>query len=265
MVVLAWLLGYFFWEWAVDAVRVALEASSMIDRIYSWLTDIGFGNLKVALPPLIIVFAITPLLVIVALIAVALCMTPGLVSMVAERRFPTLEKKHGGSFLASVAVSTGATLIALIALIVSLPLWLVPPLILVIPPLIWGWLTYRVMSFDALSNHASTEERRTLMQRHRGPLLLIGVICGYMGAAPGVVWASGALFAAMFVILVPVAIWIYTLVFAFSSLWFSHYCLAALERLRREQTSVNRYPAHSNESIEPQNTSLPQRSPPDER
>jgi hypothetical protein len=46
------------------------------------------------------------------------------------------------------------------------------------------------------------------------------------------VWASGALFAAAFVILVPVAIWIYTLVFAFSSLWFAHYCLAALERLR---------------------------------
>jgi hypothetical protein len=29
-----------------------------------------------------------------------------------------------------------------------------------------------------------------------------------------------------------VAIWIYTLVFAFSSLWFTHYCLAALQQLR---------------------------------
>ena len=48
-------------------------------------------------------------------------------------------------------------------------------------------------------------------------------------------WASGALFAAAFVVLVPLAIWIYTLVFAFSSLWFAHYCLAALElRLRSE-------------------------------
>jgi hypothetical protein len=48
------------------------------------------------------------------------------------------------------------------------------------------------------------------------------------------VWASGALFAAAFVILVPVAIWIYALVFAFSSLWFSHYGLAALQALRAE-------------------------------
>ena len=35
-------------------------------------------------------------------------------------------------------------------------------------------------------------------------------------------------------VLVPLAIWIYTLVFAFSSLWFAHYCLAALEGLRAE-------------------------------
>ncbi|MBC7437733.1 MAG: hypothetical protein H7332_16890, partial [Bdellovibrionales bacterium] len=54
------------------------------------------------------------------------------------------------------------------------------------------------------------------------------------GMAPTMVWASGALFAAAFVVLVPVAIWIYTLVFAFSSLWFSHYCLAALQQLRQE-------------------------------
>jgi hypothetical protein len=42
------------------------------------------------------------------------------------------------------------------------------------------------------------------------------------------------LFAAAFVILVPLAIWIYTLVFAFSSLWFAHYALAALQALRLE-------------------------------
>ena len=33
-------------------------------------------------------------------------------------------------------------------------------------------------------------------------------------------------------VLVPMAIWIYTLVFAFASLWFAHYLLAVLERLR---------------------------------
>jgi hypothetical protein len=155
--------------------------------------------------------------------------------LVAERRFPQLERKRGGSLVASVLWSLGSTLLALIALVISSPLWLVPPLILMLPPLIWGWLTYRVMAFDALAEHASPEERRELFRRHRGWLLGIGVLCGYLGAAPSLIWASGALLAAAFVILVPLAIWLYTLIFALSSLWFAHYCLAALLALRSER------------------------------
>jgi hypothetical protein len=60
----------------------------------------------------------------------------------------------------------------------------------------------------------------------------MGVATGYLGAAPSIIWASGWFFAALFPVLIPAAIWIYTLVFVFSSLWFSHYCLAALEQIR---------------------------------
>ena len=66
----------------------------------------------------------------------------------------------------------------------------------------------------------------------------IGVISGYLGAAPAIVWASGIVFAFAFIVLVPVAIWIYTLVFAFSSLWFAHYCLAALEQMRGQEPAA---------------------------
>jgi len=118
-------------------------------------------------------------------------------------------------------------------------MWLVPPLALLLPAFIWGWLTYRVMAFDVLAEFASTEERETLMVRHRMSFLSMGVITGLMGAAPSLVWASGALFAAAFVILVPVAIWIYTLVFAFSSLWFAHFALAALQALREEPRAAS--------------------------
>jgi hypothetical protein len=90
------------------------------------------------------------------------------------------------------------------------------------------------MAFDALSRHASKEERQILFKRHGSWLLLMGVISGYLGASPSVVWAMGAGFAPAFIILVPLAIWIYTLVFAFASLWFTHYCLAALQALRAE-------------------------------
>ena len=245
MVALFLTLGYFYWDAALDGVRGMLESSSLLATLFEWLQGIGAEGLKTVLAPLIVVFAITPLIVVLSLLVVAIMMTPSLVSMVAERRFTLLERKRGGSLLASLLWSLGSTLLAIIALLVSVPLWLIPPLILVLPPLIWGWLTYRVMAFDALAEHASKAERVELLRRHRSSLLAIGVITGYMGAAPSLLWASGALFVVAFVILVPIAIWIYTLVFAFSSLWFAHYSLSALQALRAigNTTSLTSAPA----------------------
>ena len=203
-----------------------------------WLEGLGLNNLRLVLAPLLLLFLAIPVIVIVSLLFVAIFMTPAMVALVAERRFPQLQRKKGGSMLASVFWSLGSTVLAVIAMVLSIPLWLVPPLILVLPPLIWGWLTYRVMSYDALADHASGEERRQIFKENRGVLLGIGILSGYLGAAPSLVWASGAMFVAMAPILVPVAIWIYTLVFAFSSLWFAHYTLAALEQLRKKKNAL---------------------------
>ena len=227
-------LGYFFWDPALEWVRQGLDSSSIVNTLWGWLQSVGVGNLKTVLAPLIVIFTVTPLLVLVCLLVVGVMMTPAITSLVVERRFSQLERKKGSSFVLSLLWSLGSTALALVAMLISVPLWLVPPLILILPPLIWGWLTYRVMTYEVLTDHASKEESREIFRRHRGSLLGMGVVCGYLGAAPSLVWASGAMFAAAFVILVPVAIWLYTLVFAFSSLWFAHFGLAALERLRRE-------------------------------
>ena len=249
MVALSLGLGYFYWEPAVDWVFLRLQSWDLFVRAAAWLPELGAGNLKSLVAPLVLILAVTPVVVLLSLLVVALLMAPALVAMVGKRRFPDLERKRGSSFFASVLWSLGSTVLALIALLVSMPLWLLPPLILILPPLIWGWLTYRVMAFDALAEHASKHERREVFRRHRRWLLAMGVVTGYLGAAPTLVWASGVLFVAAFVVLIPVAIWIYTLVFAFSALWFSHYGLAALEQLRRHDTS----PVASGD-VEPPNT-----------
>jgi cadmium resistance protein CadD (predicted permease) len=165
---------------------------------------------------------------------VAWLVTPPVVRMVARRRHGALAQRHGGSFWGSVGQGLGSTALALIALLLTLPLWLVPPLVIVLPPLIWGWLTSRVMVYDTLAQHASAAERDLLMRRHRYPMLAIGVVAGYMGAAPGLIWALGVMAVLWAPVLVPLAIWIYTFVFIFSALWFAHYNLAALAALRAE-------------------------------
>src|SRR6218665_2262302 len=225
--------GYFYWDAAVQGMRSLLDASVM-GLIWNWWQGTGLGDPRSVMAQMMVILAAAPLLVLVSLLIVALLMTPALVALVAQRRFPQLERKRGGSFIASVAWSLGSTVLALLALLVSIPLWLVPPLVLIVPPLIWGWLTYRVMAFDALAGHASKQERQEILRRHRTSLLGIGILTGYLGAAPSILWASGVVFAAAFFVLVPLAIWGYTLIFAFSSLWFTHYGLAALQSLRAE-------------------------------
>lgn len=232
-------LGYFYWEAAVAAVRSNLESFALLDTMVRWLEGLGLSNLRLVLAPVLLLFLAIPVIVIVSLLFVAIFMTPAMVALVAERRFPALERKKGGSLLTSVFWSLGSTVLAAIALVLSIPLWLIPPLILILPPLIWGWLTYRVMSYDAMVDHASSEERRQIFKEHRSSLLGIGIISGYLGAAPSVIWASGAMFVALAPVLVPIAIWIYTLVFAFSSLWFTHYTLDALEQLRKKNSAAD--------------------------
>lgn len=234
IVALSWLLGYWYWDTAVTSVRAWLDASSWLAVVWRWLEGVGLPDLKTVVAPLLVIFSVTPLVVVACLLAVSFWMTPSLARLVADRRFVGLQRKRGGHWLTGLWWTLLSLLLAVGALLLTLPMWLVPPLAMLLPALIWGWLTYRVMAFDVLAEFASADERHTLMARHRSHLLGMGVVSGLMGAAPSLVWASGALFAAAFVILVPLAIWIYTLVFAFSSLWFAHFALAALTALRAE-------------------------------
>lgn len=242
MVAAALGLGYFFWDAAVESVRTTLEGWSFVQTVYGWLDSFGMGNIKAAFAPLVVVFLATPVIAVVSLLAVAALMTPAMVSLVAERRFPQLERRRGGSFFGGMLGALGATVLALVVLLVSIPLWFVPPLVLVLPPLIWGWLSYRVLTYDVMAEHASVEERRRVIAEHRPTLIAMGVVTGYLGAAPSLVWASGVLFVALAPVLVPVAIWIYTLVFAFSALWFAHFMLAALKTSRATETAPGREP-----------------------
>lgn len=238
MVAVALGLGYFLWDPALAWVRAVLASQVWLTSVLDWFDSLGIGGLQALLAPLLIVFAAMPLIVIVSLLVVAVMMTPSMLNLVAERRFQSLERRHGGSATAGAFASLGATLLALVALVLSIPLWFVPPLVLILPPLIWGWLTYKVMTYDVLAEHATKEERREIIKRHRNTLLGMGVMTGYLGAAPSLLWASGVLFLALAPVLVPVAIWIYTLVFAFSALWFSHYALTALQLLRAERAAM---------------------------
>jgi len=231
-------LAYWFWVPAVAAVESSLGTMTGVSSVLGWLEGWGLVGLKAMLAPLLLVTLVTPVIVVISLLVVAALMTPAMVTLVAERRFASLERKRGGSAVAGAFAAFFFTLVAVLVLLLSIPLWFIPPLVLILPPLIWGWLTCKVMTYDVLAEHASAEERLELSRRHRSALLVIGVISGYLGAAPSLVWASGAFFITFAPVLLPLAVWIYTLVFAFSALWFAHFALSALTGLRAERASA---------------------------
>jgi hypothetical protein len=230
----AFALGWLYWEAAVAGMRAALEQWSLLQAALQWLEAIGAPGLRTLLAPMLVVALSVPAVVVVALLLVAWLMTPALVGLVAARRFATLERRHGATWWQGVAWSLVCTAGALLALVLSAPLWLLPPLALLLPPLIWGWLTCRVFAFDVLASHATVAERRMLLRRHRWPLMLMGVVSGYMGALPMLLWAASALTLIFAPVLVVLSVWLYTLVFALAACWFAHYLLAALQRLRAE-------------------------------
>jgi Etoposide-induced protein 2.4 (EI24) len=227
-------LGWAYWESAVAAVRSALEQTELVAAMLDWLDSIGANRLRAVMAPMIVVALSVPLVVLATLLLVAVLVTPAVVNTVAARRFPALQRCEGCGWWQALGWSLCCTAAALAALAVSVPLWFVPPLVLVLPPLIWGWLTGRVFAYEALASHASADERRYLLRQRRWPLLLMGVACGYLGALPSLVWAVGAAALIFAPVLALVSVWLYTVVFVFAACWFTHYMLFELQGLRSQ-------------------------------
>ncbi len=126
-------LGWFFWEPAVAGVRGTLEQWSLMAALLQWLDTVGGHAVHALLAPLIVVALAVPAIVILSLLLVAWLATSAMVDLVAARRFPLLERKRGGGWFGSLVWSLLCTLAALAALILSIPLWFVPPLVLLLP------------------------------------------------------------------------------------------------------------------------------------
>ena len=229
-------LLYFCLQPMVDYLHLQFVEYDLFGNSTSWLNSLGLGVLKTVVPPLIAMLTLLPLMILTALIFIGVAAMPFVVRHVGGRHYPQLEKKRGGSIAGSVVAALGGFAIFMLVWFLALPLYLFPPAALVVQVLLWGWLTQRVMTYDALADYASVEERAELRRAHRWQLMAIGAVSGVAGAIPGVVWVGGATIAVVFFpFLAAASIWLYVLIFIFTGLWFEYYCLEALQQLRRQQ------------------------------
>jgi len=169
--------------WAQLALKIAgwLQAGvGYLPYVSQWdLTDVTLFVAKG-----LILLMLIPLIQLTALMILSIFGLPSMVAYAAERTFPALEQRHGGSLAGSVWNSVVA-LAGMAGLgLVSIPLWIFPPLWPVIPVAIIGWVNQRVLRYDALAEHADAGEMRQVVAGHRGALYLLGVILALAAFIP---------------------------------------------------------------------------------
>ena len=197
------------------------------------LSTLGLGTLKVLVVPLMAIILLLPLMIASALLFMGIVAMPVIERYVSRRQYPQLEQKEGGSFTGSVWMNLTSVIVFAGLWLVTVPLYAVPPVAVLVQAALWGWVTSRVMSYDALAAHASPEERQALMRAQRWPLLGIGMVSGVLGAMPGIAWMGGAVLSVvLFPFLAILSAWLYVIIFLFTGLWFQYYCLQALQDLR---------------------------------
>lgn len=230
--IVIWLI----WSPALEMLRTFLTASIFTSWIQSGLEYVGFDEARAWIAPLFLVILLIPIIAISLLVFIAFSTVPAVVdSVVKQKAYEGLVRIKGGSFVGSFFYTLWSALICLALVMLTLPVWWIPPLFAILPPLLWGWLTMRLMAYDVLLDHATPEERNQLLEEHRWTLLGMGVVAGMIGAVPTFFWATSVLALVLFPFVSFVALWIYSLIFIFSALWFSHFLLHALKELRQKE------------------------------
>lgn len=225
---------WFIWDPILEIVREFLTTSIFTSWIQTVMDQVSWQGTRTFISPFFAVVMIMPMIIVSLLMIVSLTSVDGIVKHLSrKKKYLSLRELHGGSFIGSFLYAIWSSLICILLILITLPAWWVPPFFAVIPPILWGWLTMRLMCYDVLARHASLEERDALLSQYRWRLLGIGIVCGLIGAVPSFFWASSIVLLVLFPVISIFMIWIYSIVFIFSALWFAHYLLNALKHMRQ--------------------------------
>lgn len=208
-IVLVWL----FWTPLSEWLQLTLFSWSAVNQVDSWLIAVGIASLKLWLIPVAATLILLPLSGILGLVAAAIFVMPLVLRHLGTRDYPDLARLGGtNAIVASVWNAIWVTTVFVLGWLFTLPLWLLPPLALLLPIFWWAFAFTRMLRLDSLADHATPQERKILQARHNKGFWMLGLICALINLLPPA-W-----------FLLPV----------FSALMFSHFALEALRRLRSE-------------------------------
>ena len=206
------ILLWVFWTPLTAWLNAEAANWEIVNQIDEWMLALGLFSLKLYLVPMLAVAILLPMSGILGLVIAAVFVMPIVLRHLDKREYQGLSRQ--GKY--STAVGTWNAIwvgtLFVLAWLVTMPLWLIPPLPLVLPVILWAFAFTRMLRVDAIVEHASAQERRLIWRRHNRQLWLIGFGLALINLFPPA-W-----------LILPV----------FSALVFAHFSLESLRQLRSQ-------------------------------
>ncbi|HRP25312.1 MAG TPA: EI24 domain-containing protein [Thauera sp.] len=204
--------------WTVIAV---MAWTPVTEGLFAWVAGWSFvgtwlsaseaaAAVMLVLIKIAVALLVVPLIYVTAALLVATIALPLMLERIGRTDYADIEQRRGGSNVGSAWNSIVAGGLFLLALLVSLPFWLIPGVGLLASVVLTGWLNQRAFGYDALMLHADRDELARLRNDWRPQMLLLGGGCSLLAYVPFVN------------LLAP----------AFAGLAFVHYMLETLRRHR---------------------------------
>lgn len=223
LVALALWGGAALFLWGTLAIRIAEWLRQGLDYAFSW-TAVDFAAATLVAANVLLFIGFVPLVYLTALFILSLFGMQQMVDYVASRSYPGLERRRGGGIAGTGWNSLVAFAGLVIFFLLSVPLWLFPPLWPIIPLVVLAWVNQRLLRYDALAEHADSQEMGRIFRDRRGALYVLGLLLGLAAYVPIVGFFAPVVFGLAFI----------------------HYLLGALEEARISPG----YQAHPNKSLD---------------
>jgi len=192
--------------WGVVAVVAWMRlAMSLAAILKEWLEPalgfirLDFGDATLIAAHVILFLLFVPLVYVTALFILGVFGMQKMVDYVAERSFPELERRHGGSVAGSIGNGLSALGGMLGLFVLSLPLWLIPLLWPLIPLVVLTWGNQRLLRYDALAEHADKAEMARIFGERRTSLYTLGFLLALVAFVPLVQFLGPVVFGLAFI------------------------------------------------------------------
>ncbi|ALM84630.1 EI24 domain-containing protein [Bordetella sp. N] len=206
------LLLWFGWAPLTEWLRDEASQWNVINSVDNWMISVGLFSLKLYLVPVMAAAILLPVSGILGLAIAAVFVMPLVLRHVSEREYKGVVRQGRHATAVSVWNALWVSLAFGVGWVLTLPLWLVPPMAVLLHIFWWAFAFSRMMRIDAIVEHATPTERRVLLKRHNLGFWSLGFICALINLLPPA--------------------WVFLPVF--SALVFAHYGLDALQRARQD-------------------------------